>query len=405
MLKLPPLLASLTRHKLTALLLALQVGLTCAIVCNVAFMIVHRVAQLRLPSGVAEDELVMIDNTDLQAQAQALTRHNADIAALREIPGVQAAVAVDSLPFSHSDWRNGISLVPDAPARAVASAYNGTPGELAALGVHLVEGRDFLPSEYIPVGSGQDWNGLDRISVAIVTRALADKLFPGQDPLGKVIYPSEKPVRIIGVVDHLLQPRLSDDGENEYATLLPMLPDSNDITYVLRTAPQDRERVLKQAADTLNRLDSDRILRDPQTFAQLRSDYFRHSRTMIGLLIAAATCLLFVTALGIAGLASFWVQQRRRSIGIRRAVGATRHDILRYFQTENFLIVTAGVLPGCLLAYALNLLLMVHYELPRLPVPYLLAGAIASWLLGQLAVIGPALRAAAVQPVVAVRNP
>ena len=162
--------------------------------------------------------------------------------------------------------------------------------------------------------------------------------------------------------------------------------------------------MLKQMADVLNQLDGNRILRQPQTFSQLRADFFQRNRTMVGLLLAAAAGLLFVTALGIAGLASFWVQQRRRSIGIRRAIGATRSDILRYFQAENFLIVSGGIVPGTVLACALNLALMEHYEQPRLPLLYLPIGAVALWLLGQLAVLGPALRAAAVSPVVATRS-
>ena len=111
-----------------------------------------------------------------------------------------------------------------------------------------------------------------------------------------------------------------------------------------------------------------------------------------------------VTGLGIVGLASFWVAQRHKQIGIRRALGATRTDILRYFQTENFLIVTLGVVLGVLLAVGLNLLLMKPYELPRLPLWYLPVGALALWGLGQLAVLAPALRAAAVPPVVATRS-
>ena len=114
--------------------------------------------------------------------------------------------------------------------------------------------------------------------------------------------------------------------------------------------------------------------------------------------------LLLVTALGIIGLASFWVQQRRRQIGIRRALGATRGDILRYFQTENFLIVTGGIVLGMALAFGLNLMLMKLYELPRLPLYYLPIGALVLWGLGQLAVLAPALRAAAVPPVVATRS-
>ncbi|HET7162484.1 MAG TPA: FtsX-like permease family protein, partial [Rhodanobacteraceae bacterium] len=114
--------------------------------------------------------------------------------------------------------------------------------------------------------------------------------------------------------------------------------------------------------------------------------------------------LLLVTGLGIVGLASFWVAQRRRTIGVRRALGATRADILHYFQTENFLLATIGIVLGMVFAYGINLFLMMHYELPRLPWLYFPIGAIALWLIGQLAVLGPALRAAAVPPVVATRS-
>jgi putative ABC transport system permease protein len=114
--------------------------------------------------------------------------------------------------------------------------------------------------------------------------------------------------------------------------------------------------------------------------------------------------LLLVTALGIVGLVSFWVAQRRKQIGIRRAIGATRADILHYFQTENFLIVTFGIVLGMVLAFALNMVLMKFYELPHLPLVYLPIGSLVLWGLGQLAVLGPALRAAAVSPVVATRS-
>jgi len=114
--------------------------------------------------------------------------------------------------------------------------------------------------------------------------------------------------------------------------------------------------------------------------------------------------LLTVTALGIVGLASFWVGQRRRQIGVRRALGARRVDVLRYFQTENFLLASIGIGLGMVMAYGMNLLLMWQYEVPRLPLVYLPAGAIILWLLGQVAVLAPALRAAAVPPVVATRG-
>jgi putative ABC transport system permease protein len=125
---------------------------------------------------------------------------------------------------------------------------------------------------------------------------------------------------------------------------------------------------------------------------------------MMWLLVAVCIALLVVTALGIVGLASFWVQQRTKQIGVRRALGATRGQILRYFQTENFLLATVGIVIGMMLAYGINQLLMGKYELPRLPALYLPIGAVVLWLLGQISVLGPARRAAAVPPAVATRS-
>ena len=166
------------------------------------------------------------------------------------------------------------------------------------------------------------------------------------------------------------------------------------VPYVLRSAPQDRQQVLKAAVDALIQLDPNRLIppRMTRTFMQMRAAYFQRDTTMISLLAASALGLLFVTALGIAGLANFWVQQRRRTIGIRRAVGATRGDILRYFLTENFPIVTLGILLGLLLALGLNLLLMTHYELSRLPFYYLPIGAVLLW--GSVSLPGLGLRCA-----------
>ncbi len=398
-----PILSSLSRHRLTVFLLVLEVACTCAIVCNVAFMIAGRIAQLQLPTGLDETGLSMIDSVSLDEREDALVRHTEDLAILRAIPGVIGVVAVDSLPLSGNNWSNGISTEAEGKDSVSASAYSGTPGELAVLGLNLVSGRDFTADDYRPMGSGNGWNGLGEVPSTIVSRALAKRLFPGQQALGKDVYAGGRhPLRIVGIVEHLLRPNLQEPQTNDYSMLFPMLPDESRVTYLLRSLPADRDHVLA-AAEAALKAKGSRILRRARTFDQLRAHYFRRDQTMIGLLVASVVGLLFVTALGIAGLANFWVQQRHRQIGIRRALGATRGNILGYFQSENFLIVSAGVLLGMVLAYGLNLLLIQHYELSRLPVFYLPIGAVSMWLLGQLAVLAPALRAARVAPVVAMR--
>jgi putative ABC transport system permease protein len=141
-----------------------------------------------------------------------------------------------------------------------------------------------------------------------------------------------------------------------------------------------------------------------QRFSDLRAAAYARDYGVATLMSLLCVILLGATVGGIFGFTSFWVGQRRKQIGIRRAVGATRRDILRHFQTENFLIVSFGIVLGMLLALALNVVLMRNYELPRLPLFYLPVGALVLWLLGQLAVLGPALRAAAVPPVVVTRS-
>src|SRR3546814_5074590 len=152
------------------------------------------------------------------------------------------------------------------------------------------------------------------------------------------------------------------------------------------------------AVAALQRNGPNRIVLEQQTVDELRADYYRQDRAMAWMLVIVCVALLVVTALGIVGLASFWVQQRTKQIGVRRALGATRGQILRYFQTENFILATAGIVIGMLLAFGLNQLMMSKAELPRLPAVYLPIGALVLWLLGQLSVLGPARRAAAVPP-------
>jgi putative ABC transport system permease protein len=242
--------------------------------------------------------------------------------------------------------------------------------------------------------------------VAIISRALAQRLYPGQEPLGKSLYLGDATIRVVGVVDRLLRPTLRTPAVDGDSMIWPQKPDRPYVTYVLRSAPGDRARILREGRAALLAASASRLVNPErmETYAQMRARYFRRDTTMIGLLVAAGLGLLFVTALGIGGLANFWVQQRTRTIGIRRAIGATRNDILRYFQAENFLIVGAGIVLGALLAVLLNLLLMKHYELPRLPLSYLPVGALVLWGLCQLAVLSPALRAARVPPVVATRS-
>ena len=403
-----PIIASLSRHKIAALLIVFEIALAFAIVSNAVFLIHNRLQRMDIVSGVAERELVEVQMAYIDHQPDADARARTDLAALKQIPGVRAAALIDQLPFGGSSSNGGIALTRSQRQPTVnASDYYGK-GLLDTLGVRLIEGRRFAPEEYIDLGAAiaalNSGNARLLPHTVIITRGLADRLWPGGRALGRSIYMGAAiRLQVVGIVDRLVRPNQFHEGA-DYSVVLPLRVNMQDgALFVLRCAPQDRERVLKAAVATLKRIDPNRVLLHHRTFDQIRHAYFQNDRAMAGILAGVIAALLLTTALGIYGLASFWVQQRTRQIGVRRALGARRIDILRYFQTENFLLATAGIALGCAAAIGINVWLMAHYAVPRLPLLYLPIGAVALWTLGQLAVLGPALRAARVAPTLAMR--
>ena len=175
-------------------------------------------------------------------------------------------------------------------------------------------------------------------------------------------------------------------------------------TYLIRTEPGQREAVMGQVEKVLADRDSQRIISGLRSYAEIRERGYREQRAMAWILTATMISLSLVTALGIVGMASFWVTQRIKQIGTRRALGARRFDVRRYFQVENGLISVGGILIGMALAWGLNVWLVSALALPKLPLAYLPIAALAVFVLGQLSVLGPARRASLVSPAVATRT-
>ena len=398
-----PILSTLRRHKTASALIVIEIALSCAIVCNALFLIGTRLDRMARDTGMANDEIVRINTAGIGTNDNADAAVKTDLAALCAVPGVKYATSTNHVPFDNSSWNSSVSTKADQQIPSMnVGVYLGDEQLLETFGLKLVAGRDFLTEEYVDMSTLQSNTS---IPSAILTRAMAEKLFPGESALGKLLHDSwgDKPIKIVGVVESLIRP--NDNGgpaEAQYSMLLPIRPTAG--RFAIRTSPERREEVLKGAVAALEKVNRSRIIMDQGMFTDVIAEYYRQDKAMAWLLSAVCIALMVVTALGIVGLASFWVQQRTKQIGVRRALGATRSQILRYFQTENFLLATIGIVLGMLGAFGLNQLLMTYYELPRLPAMYLPIGAVALWMLGQIAVYGPAKRAAAVPPAVATRS-
>jgi putative ABC transport system permease protein len=154
----------------------------------------------------------------------------------------------------------------------------------------------------------------------------------------------------------------------------------------------------------LARRDQGRIVDGTMGHDQIRARAYVDDSAMIRLLVFIVSLLTAITSLGIVGLASFSVARRTRQIGTRRALGATRPAILRYFLLENFLISSVGVGGGAILAVGLNMWMVQAFDLTPIAW-YLIPAAMGIlWLVGQGAVLGPARRASRVSPAIATRT-
>jgi putative ABC transport system permease protein len=406
-----PIVAALRRHKVATLLIVLQVALTLAVASNALFIVATRVIHLSRPSGTDETHIFVIRNGWKSGQnpVQLDANVRADLDALRHVAGVRDAFSSQAYPMAGQGGGAivaAVKLKPDQTTRPKqVIVYFADDHAIDTLGTPLVAGRNFHPDEITAIGPD------DKMSPSgiIVTQILADKLFPDGGPaLGGTVYLNDKAAIIIGILANLQSPYTTTRSLDGDTVLVPArYLDPDGVVYLVRTDSTAMTSAMAASLKSLGERDGLRIFdpeKDVVTLPQARYRAYATDRSVSSLMSIVCGLLLLATAGGIVGLSSFWVSQRRKQIGIRRSLGATRGDILRYFHTENFVIVSGGVVLGVLFAFLTNFGLMNLYELPRMPFYVPLLGALLLWLLGQLAVWGPARYAAKVPPVVAIRT-
>jgi putative ABC transport system permease protein len=407
-----PIFSALLRNKTAPLLVAVQVAISLAILANALFIVQLRLQSSQRPSGVdREQDVVYLQTRPIRKLAHsevlALQRREAD--ALRAVPGVLSVAWTSQMPMGTSGSSASVrTRLDQSRPTADASLYAAPGGLVATLGLKLLEGRDFREDEAVEFDPDRDsWSDKFPRSV-IVTRALAQALFPGEaNFLGKRFYfgmGEGNPVQVVGVVERLQTKGAEPGPEGEYSAILPWRVSYNYSRYAIRVAPGEGSRVLAAGEEALRKASSDPIRVTQRSVVEDRYNRYRNEKALAWMLIAVSALLLMVTVSGIVGMTALRVAQRRKQIGVRRALGARWRDIVRYFVTENLIITTGGIAAGLLLALALNQLLMRMLDMPRLPIEYLAFGAGALWLLGVLAVWGPAARAAATPPAIATRT-
>ena len=398
-----PIWRAMLRNKTGAILIALQIAVTMAIMVNAISIMQERGRMMARPSGVDEPNIFSISSIGFAENFNERATIEEDLAALRAMPGVVNAIQSNSVPLSGGGWSMGLQTEPGAEIDGTGVAlYFVDEHALETFGLNLLAGENFSATEVQWRNRGDtDWP--DR---TIITHAMAEALFP-DDPdsaLGKTVYINDdEPITISGIIEQMQAPWNGWDGV-ERVMLTPQHTLFGATRYIIRTEPGQRDALMPQVEKLLAESNRDRIVRSMRTMDETRERSYRGDASMIKILTFTIILLIAVTSLGIVGLASFSVNRRTKQIGTRRALGASKVAILRYFMTENFLISLVGVLLGAALTVGLNIVMIEAFSLTRITWYLVPAAMLMLLAVGQAAVLGPARRASTVPPAVATRT-
>lgn len=400
-----PIVSALLRNRTGALLVAAQIAIALAVLVNAVYIVKQRVDLISRPTGIDVPNIFVVSVTAFGKNLNFDAMAAQDIDYLRSVPGVIAVTSSNAVPLSGSGSSDYIMRRPEDRygSNDLVNYFEVNEQGAEALGLKVRHGRWFTRNEIAraPKLIFEEFPG-----PVVVDQAYADKMFPNGDAVGKTLYELRgTPLTIIGTVEHLLGswPRPGAGTSND-VMFIPRLFSGPNLLYIVRTRPGMRDAAIRQIEAEMGARNRARVVNFIRTLESYAYRVYLLDRNMAIYLVIVTALLLAITSLGIFSLATFNVSTRTKQVGTRRAVGARRRDIVAHFLVENWMIATAGVVLGCVLALVAGHLLSIEYSLPRVDLYYIVGGALVIWLLGIAAAWHPARRAARISPALATRT-
>ena len=387
------------RNKSSVILMVLQVALTLAIVSNAAYIINERLELMQRNSGLDESQLFSFNIFTFDKTVDIRQQLELDEDMLRAIPGVNDAVAINQVPLTGAGDSSGYrAQIAESGAKIVeAGVFRADAHALKTLGLTVIEGRDFTHDDVVYA------TGASQANTVIITKAMADQLFPDGNAIGKDIYQFQQPLRIIGIVNHMQGSWLDSSYVNNNI-FLPVVHPRSFKRILVNADKTAMDRIMSNISERMLALNKGRVVMEPIKLAEHLRVQYQSDNLMVNMLIIIISIILFITALGVAGMAIFNVNRRKRQIGTRRALGASQTNIITHFMIENFLMTAIGIIIGVVLSVFLNGYLMEYFSSSRIAISYIIATTIGLVLLGQFAVLFPAKSAASISPAIATRS-
>lgn len=316
---------------------------------------------------------------------------------VRAIPGVRSAGLISQLPLQTSYYNGTISIVgrpPDKPgSEPIAEMRVVSPGYFGALGIPIVRGRNL---------SNQD--NAQSAPAFLINHAFASRYFPNVDPVGQRIRITDSTsAPIVGVVGDVRESRLDHPSwPTLYTSFLQN--QQNDMVLVIGTTIQPTG-ITNAVRATVHSVDVNQPVYEVKTMDQVVAESVSNSRFSFWLLGTFAMIALLLAAAGIYGVMSYVVIQRTREVGIRMALGARQEAVVRLIMRHGMSLAAAGLTVGVIIALALTrFLASLLYQAGGADPTTFVAVALLLGVVALVASYVPARRAAAVDPVIALRS-
>jgi len=388
--------------RLRSAVIVCQVALGIVLTAGAGLLISSFVTLMHTKSGFTPDHLLTFrfETPDNRYEKTRPQFYRDYFEKLRALPGVQAAAGTLILPMSEDNadvsFKNPEHPMPE--------------GLLPSADITLISG-DYFKTMQAPILKGRDFTDADTADapkVMIINQAFADKYFPGEDPIGKKLIPGLDggvPLReIVGVTGNIQHSMTQRHERPGYFVPASQLPSWCCLVSVVRTNvdPASLEPTVRQLVASM---DKDIPVTDVRTMPELMSLQLSQPRFAMVLLGAFAALALTLTVVGLYGVMTYSVSRRTREIGVRLALGAQRAMVMRMILRDASVLLASGIAVGLAAALAGGSeLKSMLYGTPARDPLVLTAVCLVVALAGLISAYLPALRAAAIEPMEALRT-
>ena len=337
-------------------------------------------------SGLAEERIYLVEAH--QAQRPGLERALSELLS-SAVPGVEQVASVWEPPLEVPERFEHVRTSSSGGPRLLTWVVSGGPGLAALLELERRAGRDFEEEDFLPGAPPR----------VIVTEGLSERLFGGGPALGRRLWAEGGGValEVVGVVSDFCVANTFVRGA-ELAVLWPARtpPDASHVRLLVRVDAAHAAAFPERAARVLD-AGVDRWVR-VRPLSELRAVNRRAAGAAVWIMLAMIGVLAVVAVLGYVGMASHIVVIRRRQIGIMRALGAARADVVTMILTINFVLTSVGLALGLGVTVALHRASQLFEPTLTLEPGFLLGGMVLFWATGVGSTIIPAIRASRIPP-------